>query len=385
MTTRLEQIDILRAIAITAVIIIHSISINIIPFLAFQPQLNILIAIDQLMRFSVPFFFAISGYLLAAKYLNSKLEFASFFKKRAFRLIPPYLLWSAIIYFCLNFFFHETSPYNFLQIIFFGRADYDLYFIPALFYTYLLFPLILFFFKKWPLLTLICSFSLSANVIIFTDLVRKGLLSVPFNWTDQQQYVFPLTWIFYFVLGIFLKQQQNRRIHFEQENHSFQVRKSGRNSRERKSSELELNGFYFYKTISPILLICTIPLLIFDSLQGYAHTGNLINATSFTRFPVLFYATAFIATALFWQEKLLLLPKILTSTAAKIGAKSFSIYLFHTLVIRIVFGYYPATNLRSLFIFIVIVASLTFLTSAILGRLHRLLKQLLPFSKTALP
>jgi surface polysaccharide O-acyltransferase-like enzyme len=354
MNTRLEQIDILRAIAITAVIIIHSISINIIPFLAFQPQLNMLISVDQLMRFCVPFFFAISGYLLASKYLHEKLNIKSFLKKRALHLIPAYLVWSAIIYFCLNFFFHEHNPYNIFQIIFFGRADYDLYFIPALFYMYLLSPIILFFYKKWPLLTLACSFVITADVILFTSLVQKSFLSVPFKWTDQQQYVFPLTWIFYFVLGIFLKQQQDKKI-------------------------------YFYKTIAPILLICSIPLLIFDSIQTYNLTGNLINATAFTRFPVLFYATAFIATMLFWQEKLLLLPKLLIGILAKIGAKSFSIYLFHTLVIRIVFSYYPATNLPTLFVFIVVVIALTFLTSAILGRLHLLLKQMLPFSKTVLP
>lgn len=354
MNTRLEQVDILRAIAITAVIIIHSISINIIPFLAFQPQLNILIGADQLMRFCVPLFFAISGYLLAAKYLQSKLEIKSFLKKRALRLIPAYLAWSAILYLCLTYIFHEHNPYNIFQIIFFGRADYDLYFIPALFYMYLLFPVILFFFKKWPLLTLACSFALTANVIVFTDFVQKGLLVVPFKWTDQQQYVFPLTWIFYFVLGIFAKQQQNQKI-------------------------------YFYKTIAPILLICTIPLLIFASIQSYILTGNLINATSFTRFPVLFYATAFITTALFWQEKLLLLPKLLIGVLTKIGAKSFSIYLFHTLVIRIVFDNFAATNLPTLAVFILIVIILTFLTSAILGRLHQLLKQWLPISKTVLP
>lgn len=354
MNQRLEQVDILRAIAITAVIIIHSISINIIPFLTFQPQLNILIGIDQLMRFSVPFFFAISGYLLAARYLHSPIQIKSFLKKRALRLLPPYLIWSTVIYFCLTTFFHEKNPYNILNIIFFGRADYDLYFVPALFYTYLFFPIILFFFKKWPLLTLAYSFTITANVILFTGLIQKGFLNVPFQWTDQQQYVFPLTWIFYFVLGIYLKQQQNQKI-------------------------------YFLKTISPILLLCSIPLLIFDSIQTYKLTGNLIYATSFTRFPVLFYSTAFITTALFWQDKLLLIPKILIGITAKIGAKSFSIYLFHTLVIRFVFGYYPAANLPSLLIFIVVVAALTFLTSAILGRLHTLLKHLLPFLKTVLP
>ncbi len=356
MTTRLIQVDILRAIAIIAVIIIHSISANIVPFIDLQPQLNFLIGADQLMRFCVPFFFAISGYLLAEKYLHEKISYSSFLKKRALRLIPPYLLWSGIIYFYLTQIAHEAYPekYNIFQIIFFGHADYDLYFIPALFYTYLLFPIILFFFKKWPLLTLLCSFVLTTNVILFTSLVQRGLLQVPFEWTDQQQYVFPLTWIFYFVLGIFLKYQQKQKI-------------------------------YFYKTIAPILLICSIPLLIFGSIQSYNTTHNLINATSFTSFPVLFYATAFITTALFWQEKLLLLPKILIGILAKIGAKSFSIYLFHALVIRIVFGFYPAFNMPSLFVFIVTVIIITFLTSAILGKLHLLLKQLLPPLKTLFP
>lgn len=356
MNSRLTQVDILRAIAITAVIIIHSISANILPFLAFKPQLYLLISFDQLLRFCVPFFFAISGYLLAGRYLHEAITYSSFLKKRALRLLPPYLLWSGIIYFYLTQIAHEAYPekYNIFQIIFFGRADYDLYFIPALFYLYLLFPLLMFFYKKWPQLTLSCSLLLTASVIIFTNLVQNGLLIAPFKWSDQQQYVFPLTWIFYFVLGIYLKDQQEKKVQF-------------------------------LKTIVPIVLLTSIPLLIYSSIKNFATTGNLINATSFTQFPVLFYATGYIATTILWQEKFLLLPKIITGISAKIGQKSFSIYLFHTIVIRIVYDFYPATNLPALFIFIITTLFITFLTSAILGKLHTLLKLLLPPLKTVLP
>lgn len=138
--TYLFSIDALRVIAILAVILIHvttktlatlHLDITLAPFSLF---------INQSARFAVPLFFLISGFVLE---LNNKdgLSYMIFFKKRASRIIIPYLFWTCL-YFIVNSGFALQSlltPKFFLSIIL-GNASYHLYFIPTLILFYLAFP-----------------------------------------------------------------------------------------------------------------------------------------------------------------------------------------------------------------------------------------------------
>ena len=138
--TYLFSIDALRVIAILAVLLIH-ITTKTLQTL----DHNVLIAplslfLNQLARFAVPLFFLISGFVLE---LNNKegISYITFFKKRASRIVVPFLFWSTI-YFLIgwDFDFQKLLSLRFLQDILYGTASYHLYFIPTLILFYLAFP-----------------------------------------------------------------------------------------------------------------------------------------------------------------------------------------------------------------------------------------------------
>ena len=120
-TTYLFSIDALRVIAIIAVILIHTTTkslqaidhnVTLAPFTLF---------LNQFARFAVPLFFLISGFVLELNY--KKLSIITFFKKRALRVIVPFVVWSLI--------------YNYI-----GESSYHLYFVPTLIIFYLAFPIL---------------------------------------------------------------------------------------------------------------------------------------------------------------------------------------------------------------------------------------------------
>ena len=148
-----QAIDILRIIAILAVIMIHSSTRTIettgndllrIPWTLF---------LNQISRFAVPLFFMISGFVLELSY-SFNTNYFEYLKKRFSRILIPYVFWS-FIYF---FFVYKNHSLGFLSSLFGGNASYQLYFIPSLLIFYIIFPffhkLNKIFANKWVLITL---------------------------------------------------------------------------------------------------------------------------------------------------------------------------------------------------------------------------------------
>ncbi len=131
-------VDFLRILAILAVVMIHTTILLIqtahhdiatIPFTFFLNQMAI---------FAVPLFFLISGFVLELNYKN--LDYKTYFKKRASRIIIPYVFWS-FFYFLA---FPATIPphTSFLLLLLTGNTAYQLYFIPAIIVLYICFPVL---------------------------------------------------------------------------------------------------------------------------------------------------------------------------------------------------------------------------------------------------
>ena len=148
-STYLFSVDALRVIAILAVVMIHT-TTKILDIQHFDIDNNAIgLFLNQAARFAVPLFFLISGFVLE---LNNKngLSYLAFFKKRASRIVIPYLLWTSIYFYVgWNFNLTEFLSFRFLNDILFGSAAYHLYFIPTLIFFYLAFP---FFHKIMPFL-----------------------------------------------------------------------------------------------------------------------------------------------------------------------------------------------------------------------------------------
>lgn len=130
-------IDAMRAIAILAVVMIHT-SSRALESVHFDLNGNLFaLFLNQFSRFTVPLFFLISGFVLELNY-DEKAGFWEYLKKRFNRILIPYLFWGSIYYFLV----YSTNPDTFLTAILTGSASYQLYFIPALLVFYVLFPLL---------------------------------------------------------------------------------------------------------------------------------------------------------------------------------------------------------------------------------------------------
>lgn len=129
---KLVGIDLVRGLAIYAVVILHSDEGILVPPVGWS-------AIAQFSSFAVPFFLATSFYLVVNKIYTSGTQ--NSWKSRLKRLLIPYLFWSAVYLFQKSIKYLIKSDFNQLShvfsdpvaLIFFGDAAIHLYFLPLLF------------------------------------------------------------------------------------------------------------------------------------------------------------------------------------------------------------------------------------------------------------
>ena len=134
-----------KGIAILAVVSIHLLTLATREQFTLPPQNLIFLFLDQVMRFCVPVFIFLSGFGLMLSYQKKDFKLLKFIKKRSFKTLPLYFLWSAY-YIALSIlikpWWKVLSGWSISQIIFNGRADYHLYFVPVIFKLYLVFALL---------------------------------------------------------------------------------------------------------------------------------------------------------------------------------------------------------------------------------------------------
>ncbi len=145
---RLIGVDLFRAIAAFAVVIIHA-GGEVMASDTVRSDFG-LMALMQFCRFAVPFFLAASFYLMIGKLLRDPLAFSGpqFLSSRVTRLLIPYALWS-IFYLGIRAVKALQAPHGLAQLfqdpiflIFFGGSAIHLYFLPLLFTGSLLLLLI---------------------------------------------------------------------------------------------------------------------------------------------------------------------------------------------------------------------------------------------------
>lgn len=299
--------SVLKATAILAVLMIHVLSsIKPSPFINGSPFQIIAVSLDQLARISVPLFVAVSGYGLALSYSVKKFKFAGFFTRRILKILPLYLLWSCIYGLTFHFIFNwapATDQPNFLWQLLLGRADYHLYFVPMTFQLYLFFPVILYFFKKWPLATLIVA--LLTQLIWWWFFSYQGLTVTSWKYFagDGEQYLWMTNWIAYFVLGMYLPKIWQ--------------------------------WFENYKIVFLVIFFLWLGSTVFTILDALHAINNGIDplfALKFTRYPLFAYSSLAIIVISYLVAKI----KNFNSAFIKLGENSYQIYLSHTLFLRII-------------------------------------------------
>lgn len=299
--------QLLRAVAICGVITIHFMAMfHKSPFVTGAPYQFWAVSLDQLARLSVPLFVALSGYGLSQKYSRSEFHWGEFVKNRLLKLLPLYIGWSIFYYFILRAvpLWNPTwQTSSLLDQIIWGQADYQMYFVPMIFQLYLLFPLLFMLRKKWPVPTLL-TFAV-VQIFCFWLYQEKTIKLTDIIFTDQLQYIFCGTWIFYFVLGMYLPRL-----------HSL-IRK-----------------LVFGKALLLTVVLLGTYLMISNALYNVNHGIDPIIAQRFTRFTVLLYASSAIVLSTWLALKIKRLPRVVE----QLGIHSYSIYLAHTFLLRVIFS-----------------------------------------------
>ncbi len=329
---RISGLDILRAFAIIAVVLIHTISGALYNLPWSSLLFKIYIVLDQFSRFSVPLFVFLSGYTLTLRYKNRPISAFEFFKKRLLRLLPWYFFWSAAVYFYIRLsVFGQSAPYFPLwKVIFLGKADYHLYFVPMIFSLYLIFPFLMFFIKKQANVTLILIILWQTAFYYVLSQFSQGNIKLPIFLNDQQQYLFFGTWIFYFVLGIYLAVETKVIANLKK---------------------------YFWVIFS--LAVLGLILEAQNTFRLASVLSNLTVATRSTRLVVLSYAGLSLLTFMSGLDYFRHLPKRIHDGLVRVGQRSYVTYLAHTLVLRVFSTYIHPLSLVWTFVLFVLVLAVS--------------------------
>ena len=314
---RLEYIDFLRGIAILLVILSH-VSLYIKDI---YPILFYLFFSGQ---FGVQLFFLITGLLFSIKYYEGNFDIKSFYIKRLFRIIPLYYI-GMLVWIIYIFFFDNKINLDFIyivqQMLFLNSLDRN-NFSPAILpggwsistemIFYLLFPLIIFFFKK-NMYFLCISIILMSLIIFLTSifflqpilLKYKFISHVAVNDSFSYLYCLILNQINAFIIGML----------------TFALQK-----------KIILKKVYFFLFIIFYLIsVFFLNTKIKTGINGY--------------FSVMFSSVAFSVLIILIHKKNY--ESYLKKAIIKIGIVSYSIFVFHSLFIIFLSNY---TNKISLFI-----------------------------------
>ncbi len=308
----------IKAIAISAVIILHTLSLFPESIYTSSPFRLLFITINQVCRFSVPAFLILSGYGLSQKYLHPNLSPTKFLQSRIKKLFPHYFIWSVI--FLITFQISNTWFYKDINVgknIFWGNSDYHLYFIPLIFQFYLIFSFLPKIKKNYRLLTLVlASGGIQAIWFLLIRIFSTRTADYHnFLINDQLQYRLLINWIFYFLFGTLLASINLKKI---QENKIF-------------------------KFILIPLTFSSLFWTIFDTHKILNKTKNIIYATSFIRLPIIIYATGATLILIFYSRKIFTKKIFKYDFLKLIGKYSYIIYLSHTLLLRILQGIITGT------------------------------------------
>ncbi|TDD77021.1 acyltransferase [Flavobacterium caseinilyticum] len=193
MSERIKYYDILRGIAIIAVILIHTLNVEVNNVISWTA-----ILIRQLINFAVPLFIALSGYFMADKVFNTQHTHKMFLEKQLVRVYLPYLIWS-LPYMFLGLYFHaDTILISLFKLITFQTSGI-FYYVLLIIQFYVFLPLL----KKMAntkglIIASLLSFT-SCLVLIFLKLFLE--IEVPLIIYAGNL----VTWLMFFILGMYLK------------------------------------------------------------------------------------------------------------------------------------------------------------------------------------
>ena len=239
-------------------------------------------SLNKLLTFSVPAFLFLSGFKL---YKDSDINVWAFYKRRFIKIVVPYII-AALIY-ILYFFKKGWLDGNFFEYLFLGTISAHFYYVMIAVQLYLLFPLILWFFRKHSITTGVLS---AIMTVIFSCFLYHGFWDRFFG-----QY------IFYFVFGMLWK-------------------KYGLGGKTGKFMPLVVLAYLAVTTFHlRMMYLCSFYGANYDFSQ-------IVNIAFVLLSTVLLYVIS---------EKVLIKSKAFSAASTAVSASSYSIYLYHCLLLYI--------------------------------------------------
>lgn len=283
-------IDILRVLAILAVVFIHTTTRTLEATSFDLIHFPFTLFLNQVFRFAVPLFFLISGFVLELNF-PFHLNFFRYLQRRLNRILIPYIFWSFIYY----FFVYTKHNIDFFTSLALGSASYQLYFIPTLLIFYLIFPLIHRFYylisNKW--------------VLFILGIIQLALLFYDYNihpLTFYRPFNIALLNFYVFLLGIIISHHQAKLI----------------------TTVTKYKNYLF--AISIILAI----FIFFQGRNNYLQTHNYLTFYSQWRISVLFYTISLASFLYYFLNK-----KTFNLSIVKILSRlSFFVFFIHIIVLE---------------------------------------------------
>jgi surface polysaccharide O-acyltransferase-like enzyme len=155
---KLLELDLVRAIAILAVVIIHATSYTQADIPGESRSRTVYYFFNTVSTFAVPVFIMLSGLVLFYRYSGGWKagDAVSFYRKRLQFVVVPYLVWSLFYYFYDQWMGHRFNPgavgfnlHTFAENLKWGDNKYHLYYIIIIAQFYLIFPLLMTAVSKW--------------------------------------------------------------------------------------------------------------------------------------------------------------------------------------------------------------------------------------------
>jgi surface polysaccharide O-acyltransferase-like enzyme len=205
MNKRLQEFDVLRAAAALAVIAIHVTA-------AYVNELPLAYLWNHAVRFAVPLFIIISGFLLY--YVTTTILPAHvFYTKRLDKILWPYIIWTCL-YCSLNaYILGMNNPLLFLTTLgkdlLWGTGYYHLWFLPIILQLYLLYPLLRRWMEKDARSLFMISLVLTLGVQTLLYLYLLHIIALPPQYRPIYLLAFPV-WLFYFVFGMSMALQKSK-------------------------------------------------------------------------------------------------------------------------------------------------------------------------------
>ncbi len=180
----LREIDILRGIAIIAVVLIHVLNTPIRNLSLSIPN-NFFYYWQSLLNFAVPCFFLISAIMVTYSAGMGKINWRVFYRKKLLKIGLPYLIWSLLYLAARTLtgeltFISFLSPANWGAWLLTGRSYTHLYFLALLIQFYILLPPLLWAARKTadkPFMALLSA--ISCQMLVYSIFILAALILLP--------------------------------------------------------------------------------------------------------------------------------------------------------------------------------------------------------------